>query len=198
MNTQHTVGQDVGPRTPALPTTVWQPVPPQHHTLEPVTGPTVTLYQVPVPGAVQVQLPDGRIAWGRPVEHRLDPVPVDTTPGEPMPAWAKAAAVVAGSLTVLALGGAVALRIAAPALGDLVDLLDMIWKVALALAVIFFGTRFIRSFLTATGSDSSTHSSSSEQQPIVFAPQIDTGGTRLIGRGGDVNIQWGNGNRNKQ
>lgn len=37
-----------------------------------------------------------------------------------------------------------------------------------------------------------------DQQPMVFAPQIDTGGTRLLGRGGDVNIQIGDRNRNKQ
>ncbi|MFE9360337.1 hypothetical protein ACFYPB_40570 [Streptomyces olivaceoviridis] len=201
MNTEkYTVGQDVGPRTPALPTAVWQPAPPQHHTLQPVSAPAVTLYQVPVPGAVQVQLPDGRIAWGRPVEHRLDPTPVETTPREPMPAWAKAVGMVAGSLTVLALGGAVALRIAAPALGDLVDLLDMIWKVALALAVIFFGARFIRSFLAASGSDSGTETGTAAEagQTVVFAPHIDTGGTRLLGRSGDVNIQFGDRNRNKQ
>ncbi len=30
------------------------------------------------------------------------------------------------------------------------------------------------------------------------SPRIDTGGTRLIGRGGDPSIPWGNDNRNKQ
>ncbi|MFD3567417.1 hypothetical protein [Streptomyces sp. NPDC058667] len=202
MNTEkYAVGQDVGPRTLALPTAVWQPAAPPDHTLEPVTAPQVTLYPVPVPGSVQVQLPDGRIAWGRPVEHRLDPVPVHTAPAEPMPAWAKAIGMVAGSLTVLALGGAVALRIAAPALGDLVDLLDMIWKVALTLAVLLFGARLLsRSLRGALGTDQADtgRSATDAGQTVVFAPQIDTGGPRLLGRSGDVNIQFGDRNRNKQ
>lgn len=96
--------------------------------LQPVTHPTdpqpahvLTLYQVPVPGAVQVQLPDGRTALGRPVEHHPDPLrAAGLSPGA-MPGWAKAVSVVAGSLTLMALGSAAALRIAAPALGGLVD-----------------------------------------------------------------------------
>ncbi|MGO4634977.1 hypothetical protein AB4225_29220 [Streptomyces sp. 2RAF24] len=202
MNTQqYTVGQDVGPRTPALLTAVWQPAPPPHHTLEPVSAPQMTLYQVPVPGGVQVQLPDGRIAWGRPVEHHLDPAPVHTAPAEPMPSWAKAVAMIAGSLTVLALGGAVALRIAAPAMGDLVDLLDMIWKVALTLAVLLLGTRALRSFLGAArglGTNPSATTGTDATQTVVFAPHIDSGGTRFLGRSGDINIQFGDRNRNKQ
>ncbi|MFJ5142735.1 hypothetical protein [Streptomyces sp. NPDC088707] len=197
MNTEKcAVGQDVGLRNPALPAAVWQPAPPTHHTLEPVTAPQVTLYQVPVPGSVQVQLPDGRIAWGRPVPQRLDPAPTHTTPAEPMPAWAKAIGMVAGSLTLLALGGAVALRIAAPALGDLVDLLDMIWKVAVTLAVLILGARLLsRSLRGALGTDQAT--TSQTEQTVVFAPQIDTGGTRLLGRSGDINIQFGDRNRNR-
>ncbi|OIJ95412.1 hypothetical protein [Streptomyces colonosanans] len=205
MNTeQHTVGQDVGPRNPAMPIALWQPSQPQHHTLEPVTAPAVTLYQVPVPGAVQVQLPDGRIAWGRPVEHRLDPLPAGPQ-REPMPAWAKAIGMVAGSLTALALGGAIALRIAEPALGGLVDLLDTLWKLGLTLVVILFGAAIVARSLfakaanhTSTGARSGTASRPGTGQTVVFAPQIDTSGTRLIGRGGDVNIQWGDSNRNKQ
>ncbi|MEY9997442.1 hypothetical protein ABIE67_009561 [Streptomyces sp. V4I8] len=201
MNTeQHLVDQDVGPYSPALPTAIWQPAP-QHHqvVVQQAPAPALTLYQVPVPGSVQVQLPDGRIAWGRPVEHRLDPVPV-ATQREPMPSWAKAIGMVAGSITALALGGAVALRIAAPALGGLVDMLDMLWKVALVLAVILFGgVAVARSlFAKAAGHPGSDHGTGSEPSTVVFAPQIDTGGNRLIGRGGDVNIQWGDGNRNKQ
>lgn len=187
------VGQDVGPTVPAVPTAIWQPAPQQ-----PVV-PALTLYQVPVPGAVQVQLPDGRTAWARPVQERLDPVPV--TPHESMPAWAKALGMAAGSLTLLALGGAVALRIAAPALGGLVDLLDTIWKVALTLAVILFGAGIVARSLFAkaaehTGEDS--HVGPEAGQTVIFAPQIDTGGNRLIGRAGDVNIQIGDRNRNKQ
>jgi hypothetical protein len=201
MNTeQHLVDQDVGPYSPAVPTAIWQPAP-QHHqvVVQQAPAPALTLYQVPVPGSVQVQLPDGRIAWGRPVEHRLDPVPV-ATPREPMPSWAKAIGMVAGSITALALGGAVALRIAAPALGGLVDVLDMLWKVALVLAVILFGGLAVaRSlFAKAAGHTGSDHGTGSEPSTVVFAPQIDTGGNRLIGRGGDVNIQWGDSNRNKQ
>ncbi|MER0443209.1 hypothetical protein ABR738_01215 [Streptomyces sp. Edi4] len=195
MNTERyiPVGQEVGP---ALPTAVWQPAAPQH--LVQPDAPALTLYQVPVPGAVQVQLPDGRIAWGRPVEPRLETVPLPA-PKEPMPAWAKAIGMVAGSLTVLALGGAIALRIAAPALGDLVDLLNTIWVVALVLAVIFFGGRIIMRFLAASATDSASDTGSSHgQSTVVFAPEINTGGTRLLGRSGDVNIQWGDHNRNKQ
>ncbi|MBC9730157.1 hypothetical protein [Streptomyces sp. TRM68367] len=200
MNTeQHLVDQEVGPHSPAVPTAIWQPAPQQYPLVQQAAAPALTLYQVPVPGAVQVQLPDGRIAWGRPVEHRLDPVPAGP-PREPMPAWAKAIGMVAGSLTALALGGAIALRIAAPALGGLVDLLDMLWKVGMTLVVILFGAAVIaRSlFAKAAGHTGSDHSSTSEPSTVVFAPQIDTGGNRLIGRGGDVNIQWGDGNRNKQ
>lgn len=45
-----------------------------------------------------------------------------------------------------------------------------------------------------------THTNDGEDQPqqVVFAPQINTGGTRLLGRSGDVNIQLGDRNRNKQ
>ncbi|OEJ36337.1 hypothetical protein [Streptomyces agglomeratus] len=190
--------QRVGPYAPVRHTTatVMQPLP--HHTdVQPAAS--LTLYQVPVPGAVQVQLPDGRIAWGRPVEHRLDPVPVPKAQGEPMPAWAKAMGMVAGSLSALALGSALALRIAAPALGGLVDVLDMLWKTALVLAVILFGgVAIVRGLVVkATGHASGTGTSGEAGQTVVFAPQIDTGGNRLIGRAGDVNIQWGNGNRNK-
>jgi hypothetical protein len=35
-------------------------------------------------------------------------------------------------------------------------------------------------------------------QTIVLAPRIDTGRGRLLGRSGDVNIQVGDRNRNKQ
>ncbi|MEU5838592.1 hypothetical protein ABZ820_33670 [Streptomyces diacarni] len=198
MNTEHPVGQDVGPHPTALPAAIWQPAAPQQHTLEPVAAPPMTLYQVPVPGAVPVQLPDGRTAWGREVEHHLDPAPPPAV-REPMPAWAKAVGAVAGSLTLLSLGSAVALRIAAPALGVAVDVLDMIWKVALTLAVILFGTRFLRSFrATVTGEPSGDGGADQHTQPMVFAPQINTGGTRLCGRSGDVNIQLGDRNRNKQ
>ncbi|MFM9681681.1 hypothetical protein [Streptomyces brasiliscabiei] len=200
MNTeQHLVDQEVGPYSPAVPTAIWQPAPQHHHVVQQAAAPALTLYQVPVPGSVQVQLPDGRIAWGRPVEHRLDPVPV-ATQREPMPSWAKAIGMVAGSITALALGGAVALRIAAPAMGGLVDVLDMLWKVALVLAVILFGGVAVARSLLAkvAGHTGSDHGTGSEPSTVVFAPQIDTGGNRLIGRGGDVNIQWGDGNRNKQ
>ncbi|MGW3746643.1 hypothetical protein ACWD62_40495 [Streptomyces sp. NPDC005146] len=163
----------------------------------PQPAPVLTLYQVPVPGAVQVQLPDGRTAWGRPVEHHLDPLPAAGPSPEAMPGWAKAVCLVAGSLTLMALGSAAALRIAAPALGGLVDLLDTIWKVALTLAVILFGLGLTGRFLFASARDADT-ASTPAQQPMVFAPQIDTGGTRLLGRSGDVNIQIGDRNRNKQ
>ncbi|MFH8558910.1 hypothetical protein ACH4FE_35710 [Streptomyces celluloflavus] len=197
MHTEHylPVGQEVGPRTPAPPTTLWQPAAQRLPAPQPTT-PALTLYQVPVPGAVQVHLPDGRIAWGRPVEHHLDPAP-QATASEPMPAWTKSVAVVAASLTALALGGAAALRIAAPALGGLVDVLDAIWKVALTLAVILLGSALAARRLFHHTTTSTTDGTDSEQT-VVFAPQIDTGGTRLLGRSGDVNIQWGDRNRNKQ
>lgn len=201
MNTeQHLVDQEVGPQSPTVPTTIWQPPRQQYPLLQQEAVPSLTLYQVPVPGAVQVQLPDGRIAWGRPVEHRLDPVPAGP-PHDPMPGWAKAIAMVAGSLTTLALGGALALRIAAPALGGLVDVLDMLWRVALVLAVILFGALVVARSLFAkaarhAGEDTGPGTDSG--QTVIFAPQIDTGGNRLIGSSGDVNIQWGDGNRNKQ
>jgi membrane protein implicated in regulation of membrane protease activity len=118
-----------------------------------------------------------------------------------MPGWAKAIGMVAGSLTALALGGALALRIAAPALGGLVDVLDMLWKVALVLAVILFGAAVVvRSLFAkaAAHAGGDTGSGTDSGQTVIFAPQIDSGGNRLIGRGGDVNIQWGDGNRNKQ
>ncbi|MGW0669783.1 hypothetical protein [Streptomyces sp. NPDC002746] len=196
MNTeQHPVGQAAAhhTRTPAIPTAIWQPASP------PAPAPALTLYQVPVPGAVQVQLPDGRIAWGRPVDHHLDPAPAQAAPTEAMPGWAKAVSLIAGSLTVMALGSAAALRIAAPALGGLVDLLDMLWKVALTLAVILFGTGLTGRYLLASARRADTTApTADQQQPMVFAPQIDTGGTRLLGRSGDVNIQFGDHNRNKQ
>ncbi|MDP9954280.1 MULTISPECIES: hypothetical protein [Streptomyces] len=198
MNTeQHPVGQAAAhpTRTPAVPTTIWQPTTP---TPVPVSVPALTLYQVPVPGAVQVQLPDGRIAWGRPVDQHLDPVPVQAAPTEAMPGWAKAVCLIAGSLTVMALGSATALRIAAPALGGLVDLLDMLWKVALTLAVILFGLCLTGRFLFAGARRTDTATPAASQQPMVFAPQIDTGGTRVFGRSGDINIQFGDRNRNKQ
>ncbi|MFI8007945.1 hypothetical protein [Streptomyces sp. NPDC086010] len=180
-------------RTPALPTAIWQPAP------QPAPAPALTLYQVPVPGAVQVQLPDGRFAWGKPVEHHLTATPPATTPPEAMPGWAKAVSLIAGSLTVMALGSATALRIAAPALGGLVDLLDTLWKVALTLAVILFGVGLTGRYLFAKALCANTTTPpAAQQQPMVFAPQIDTGGTRLLGRSGDVNIQLGDGNRNKQ
>jgi hypothetical protein len=189
MNTERyaLVGQNVGPA-------VWQPAS-QH--LVPPTAPALTLYQVPVPGAVQVQLPDGRIAWGRPVEQHLDPLP-PPAPKEPLPAWAKAIGMVAGSLTALALGGALALRIAAPALGDLVDLLDTLWKVTLALAVILFGGLLLRSRMSLAADSAGSTASDHGRPTVVFAPEISTGGTRLLGRSGDVNIQCGNSNRNTQ
>lgn len=197
---QHLVDQEVGPYSATVPSAIWQPAP-QHHqvVVQQALAPSLTLYQVPVPGSVQVQLPDGRVAWGRPAEQRLEPVPV-ATPREPMPSWAKAIGMVAGSITALALGGAVALRIAAPAMGGLVDVLDMLWKVALVLAVILFGgVAVARSlFAKVAGHTGSDHAAGSEPSTVVFSPQIDTGGNRIIGRGGDVNIQWGDGNRNKQ
>ncbi|GAB1331702.1 hypothetical protein [Streptomyces sennicomposti] len=201
MNTeQYLVDQEVGPHSPAVPTAIWQPAPQQYPLVQQAAAPSLTLYQVPVPGAVQVQLPDGRIAWGRPVEHRLDPVPAGP-PHDPMPGWAKAIGMVAGSLTALALGGALALRIAAPALGGLVDVLDMLWKVALVLAVILFGAAVVvRSLFAKAAAHTSgdTGPGTDNGQTVIFAPQIDTGGNRLIGRSGDVNIQWGDRNRNKQ
>ncbi|WP_331755881.1 hypothetical protein [Streptomyces sp. NBC_01643] len=175
--------------------TVLQPV--THPTAE-QPAPALTLYQVPVPGAVQVQLPDGRTAWGRPVEHHLDPLPPASASPEAMPSWAKAVSLVAGSLTLMALGSAAALRIAAPALGGLVDLLDTIWRVSLALAVILFGLGLTGRFLLASARRTDTPTTPAELQPMVFAPQIDTGGTRLLGRSGDVNIQIGDRNCNKQ
>ncbi|MFE2943398.1 hypothetical protein ACFXKG_30745 [Streptomyces sp. NPDC059255] len=192
MNTEHTpVGQEVGPR----PLAIRQPTP-QHYPA-PLETQALTLYQVPVPGAVEVQLPDGRTAWARPVDTHLDPLPTDATARrEPMPGWAKAVGLVAGSITAAALGGALALRIAAPALGGLVDLLDILWKVALTLAVILLGAFTVaRSLLAKAAAHSDT---TPTKPPVVFAPQINTAGTRLIGRGGDVNIQWGDNNRNKQ
>lgn len=74
--------QDADPQ-PLHPTTLWKPPAP--------TTRALTLYQVPVPDAVPVQLPDGRTAWARPVQERLIPEPPAPTPTrEPMPAWAKA------------------------------------------------------------------------------------------------------------
>ncbi|MGW7463831.1 hypothetical protein ACWGJT_03785 [Streptomyces xantholiticus] len=199
MNTeQHTVGQEVGDRIHAIPTAIYQVAQPPYSAAT-CSAAALTLYQVPVPGAVPVQLPDGRTAWGRPVEHRLGPLPVDTAQREPVPAWAKAIGMVAGSLTALALGGALALRIAAPALGELVDLLSMLWKVALVLAVILFGAAARALFAKASAHTATRDSrATGSTQTIVFAPQIDTGGTRLLGRSGDVNIQVGNRHRNKQ
>ncbi|MEW1724290.1 hypothetical protein [Streptomyces sp. NPDC093109] len=196
MNTEHhPVGQEAGPLTPAVPTAVWQPAPqPVQHT----AVPALTLYQVPVPGAVQVQLPDGRTAWARPVERELTPVPAAGAPSEPMPAWAKAVGMVAGSLTALALGGALALRIAAPALGGLVDILDTIWKVALTLAVLLLGALTVARALFHKNPEPDSGTDTLSEPVVLFAPQIDTGGTRLIGRGGNVNIQIGDHNRNKQ
>ncbi|WP_432070868.1 hypothetical protein [Streptomyces sp. AA1529] len=199
MDTTHTVGPGVGPHTPALPAAVWQPAPPQHHTLEPVTAPAMTLYQVPVPDAVPVQLPDGRTAWARPVEHRLDPAPLDTRPREPMPAWAKAVGMAAASLTALALGSALALRIAAPALGGLVDVLEIAWKVGLVLLVLLFGAPFVaRALFGRSLPEDHARPAHDVPQQVVFAPQIDTGGSRMWGRSGEVNIQLGDRNRNKQ
>ncbi|ASY37058.1 MULTISPECIES: hypothetical protein [unclassified Streptomyces] len=199
MNSDQHTAPTVGSPTPTLPTTIWQPTPPPHPALLPAPAPHVTLYQVPVPDAVPVQLPDGSTAWGRPIQPHLEPAPLPA-PAEPMPAWAKALGMTAASLTLLALGGALALRIAAPALEGLVDILDMIWRVALVLAVLLFGARFLRAFLGHAPTNSSTPSPASfpAEQHIVFAPQIDTAGTRLLGRSGDVNIQFGDANRNKQ
>ena len=193
LQADQTVGFYIPVRTTTA--TVLQPV---ALPADPQPAPVLTFYQVPVPGAVQVQLPDGRTAWGRPVEHHLDPLPAAGPSPEAMPGWAKAVCLVAGSLTLMALGSAAALRIAAPALGGLVDLLDTIWKVALTLAVILFGLGLTGRFLFASARDADTASTPAQQQPMVFAPQIDTGGTRLLGRSGDVNIQIGDRNRNKQ
>ncbi|MGW2826371.1 hypothetical protein ACWC24_36110 [Streptomyces sp. NPDC001443] len=210
MNTeQYLVDQEVGPNSPTVPTAIWQPAPQHYSVVETVPphwqavqqAPELTLYKVPVPGAVQVQLPDGRIAWGRPVEHRLDPIPVDITPRQPMPSWAKGIGLTSGSLTILALGGALALRIANPAMGGLVDLLDTLWKVGLTLVVIVFGAAVIARALFAKATahmGGDTGSGTDSGQTVIFAPQIDTGGNRLIGRSGDVNIQVGDRNRNKQ
>ncbi|MGW2706916.1 hypothetical protein [Streptomyces sp. NPDC001340] len=208
MNTeQYLVDQEVGPHCPTLPTAIWQPAPQHYSVVEAVPShrqavqqaPELNLFQVPVPGAVQVQLPDGRIAWGRPVEHRLEPIPVDISPRQPMPAWAKGIGLTSGSLTILALGGAVALRIADPALGGLVDLLDTLWKVGLTLVVIVFGAAVIaRALFAKVTAHGGTGSGTDSGQTVIFAPQIDTGGNRLIGRSGDVNIQVGDRNRNKQ
>ncbi|MGX9923519.1 hypothetical protein ACWIG4_27135 [Streptomyces sp. NPDC002248] len=197
MNSDQHTAPTVGSPTPTLPTTIWQPTPPP--VLLPTQAPHVALYQVPVPGAVPVQLPDGSTAWGRPIQPHLEPTPLPA-PAEPMPAWAKALGMTAASLTLFALGGALALRIAAPALGGLVDVLDMIWRVALVLAVLLFGTRFLRAFHrhSPTSADTATPAGHRAEQHIVFAPQIDTAGTRLLGRSGDVNIQFGDANRNKQ
>ncbi|MGW8797985.1 hypothetical protein ACWGN9_13020 [Streptomyces sp. NPDC055775] len=105
--------QRVGLYTPVRTTTatMLQPV---TNPISPQPAPAMTLYQVPVPGAVQVQLPDGRTAWGHPVEHHLDPLSPATASSEAMPGWAMALSLVAGSLTLMALGSVVALRIAAP------------------------------------------------------------------------------------
>ncbi|WP_331732368.1 hypothetical protein [Streptomyces sp. NBC_00989] len=190
--------QTVGQTAPLLRAVPLQTPPAPHH-----DEPVLTLYQVPVPGAIEVTLPNGRTAWAKEVEARLDPIP--TKPHEPMPSWAKGICLVSGGLTVLVLGSAVALRIAAPTFGDLVDVLDMIWRVTLALAVIFFGAGIVvrRLLASALGDNHATGASRPQggghsEQHIVIAPQIDTGGNRLIGRSGDVNFQFGDGNRNKQ
>lgn len=78
------------------------------------------------------------------------------------------------------------------------DLLDTIWRVSLALAVILFGLGLTGRFLLASARRTDTPTTPAELQPMVFAPQIDTGGTRLLGRSGDVNIQIGDRNCNKQ
>ncbi|GAA0454344.1 hypothetical protein [Streptomyces olivaceiscleroticus] len=191
----HPVGHDAD--HPTAPTVIWQP---NHPDLARSAEAALTLYQVPVPDSIPVQLPDGRTAWARHIQPQLAPTPVDTSPREPMPALAKTVCAVAGSLTVLALGGATALRIAAPALGGLVELLDTIWRVALTLAAILFGVvaggRFL--FAKTPGSEGADRADRAYEQPMVFAPQIDTSGGRLLGRGGDVNIQLGDRNRNKQ
>lgn len=209
MNPEQLVDQEVGPHSPTVPTAIWQPAPKQYSLVEafPTRGhpapqtPELTLYKLPVPGAVQVQLPDGRTAWGRPVEHRLAPIPVDITPRQPMPSWAKGIGLTSSSLTILALGGALALRIANPAMGGLVDLLDTLWKVGLTLVVIVFGAAVIARalFTKAIAQAGGTAGSGTDSgQTVIFAPQVDTGGNRLIGRSGDVNIQVGDQNRNKQ
>ncbi|WP_033947580.1 hypothetical protein [Streptomyces sp. CNQ431] len=188
-------GQDADPQ-PLHPTSFWK-------TPTPIT-PALTLYQVPIPDAVPVQLPDGRTAWARPVQERLIPETPEPTPTrEPMPAWAKAFSLAAGSLTILALGGAAALRIAAPALGDLVDVLDMLFRVALVLAALLFGgavlTRILLRRATTPLLDDATRTAQ-EQPPaptVVFAPHIDTGGDRLFGRSGSVTVQLGDRNRAK-
>ncbi|MFC8263676.1 hypothetical protein ACFUNF_40270 [Streptomyces sp. NPDC057291] len=192
--------QTVGSYIPVRHTTatVLQPVPPGPLAAPLLAAPDLTLYPVPVPGAVPVVLPDGRTAWGKPVEPRLEVIPSAGAPREAMPGWAKAVCAVAGSLTLMALGSAIALRIAAPALGGLVDLLEMVWKVTLTLAVIFFGFGLVGRYLLSTAGPSAAESPGQSAQPMVFAPRINTGGNRLIGRGGDVNIQVGDRNRNKQ
>ncbi|MFD8078183.1 hypothetical protein ACFV3E_36650 [Streptomyces sp. NPDC059718] len=198
MNPEHhrPTDQVINRPVPAVPTAIW---PSQSTAMVAAEHPDVTIYQVPVPGAVQVQLPDGRIAWGRPTEHHLTPIPVDTTPREPMPAWAKAIGMVAGSLTALSLGGAIALRIAEPALGDLVDVLAMLFRVGLVLAVLLFGSVFAARRMSAKSTGSPRRDREVEvRQTIIIAPTVDSGGTRLFGRAGDVNVQVGDRNRNNQ
>lgn len=155
-------------------------------------APVLTLYQVPVPDSVEVILPNGATAWGKYVE----PIrPATTEPaGQPMPAWAKSFSMVAASLGGLSLSFALALRIARPALGDLVDLLEMAMKVAFFLAVIL-GVIVIaaRSRLTANrqnpGADQALGTEYPQQTVVVTVE--GTGGTRLLGRSGDVNVQLG-------
>lgn len=96
-----------------------------------------------------------------------------------MPAWAKAFSLAAGSLTVLALGGAAALRIAAPALGDLVDVLDMLFRVALVLAALLFGGAvlariFVRRATTPLLDDATHTAQEQPPRPRWSSPRTST------------------------
>jgi hypothetical protein len=155
-------------------------------------APVLTLYQVPVPGSVEVTLPNGATAWGKPVQPVAPATPMPAH--EPMPAWAKAFATVSASLAGLAVCSALALRIARPALGDLVDLLEMAMRVAFFLAVILGLFAVVaRSRFNAARRDAALdhQPANTTVEQTVIVTVDNTGGTRLLGRAGDVNVQFG-------
>ncbi|MFD9630064.1 hypothetical protein [Streptomyces violascens] len=162
-----------------------------------VPAPEVTLYPVPVPGAQLVTLPDGRTAYARPVQANLDPVPLPE-PSPPMPAWAKGMALVAAALAGGALAGALALRVAAPALADTVDMLTALWRLAIGCLAILLGVGVMVRLMrggkkTARSAERARHAGTAPAGVHIGAVHGGTGGAggRTFsrgGKGGDVNI----------
>ncbi|MFZ3476095.1 hypothetical protein ACODT4_44700 [Streptomyces sp. 2.9] len=164
------------------PAQTWQPS-------LPAPAAELELYAVPVPDAVPVTLPDGRTAWAREIAPRL--APADVAPASAsMPGWAKGIALASAALSTLTLSGGLAMRIAAPALGPAVEFLDMVWKVALVLAVLVLGVgAVVRSRLAAMNS---TEAAPAPAVPVeIHVGDIRTGsGGRWLSRGGDVKVSF--------